>query len=52
MDAATAAVVLILARRAGAVVIHDNDRKDNGKGRLLDNKKLVCEAAEEVNQRP
>jgi hypothetical protein len=38
VDASAAAVVLILARRAGAMIIRDNDRKDNGEGRLLDNK--------------
>jgi len=31
-DAAAAAVDLILARRAGAVAMHDNDRNDNGEG--------------------
>ena len=31
-DAAAAAVDLILARRAWAVVAHDNDRDDNGEG--------------------
>ncbi len=31
-DAATAAVDLILARRAWVVVAHDNDRDNNGEG--------------------